>query len=65
MLREGKMLAEIFMVWLGMLRRMQTSGVVETSSAFVPFDRRSFGSFKVSHHRRKKPRPAMPVGLVV
>jgi hypothetical protein len=42
------MLAEIFMIWLETLRRAQRTRVVETSSCFVPFDRRSFGSFKYS-----------------
>jgi hypothetical protein len=43
------MLAEIFMVWLETLKRAQTTGVVQTSTTFVPFDRRSFGSFKPPH----------------
>lgn len=40
------MLAEIFMVWLESLRRAQTTGLVKSSSPFVPFDQHSVGRFK-------------------
>jgi hypothetical protein len=39
------MLAEIFMIWLETIRRPQTV-TTPSSSAFVPFNRTNFGSFK-------------------
>ena len=45
------MLAEIFMIWLETLRRPEATATA-SSSAFVPFNRTSFGSFKDAKQRR-------------
>jgi|HubBroStandDraft_5_1064220.scaffolds.fasta_scaffold1152379_1 hypothetical protein len=45
------MLAEIFMFKLETLRRPETT-TTPSSSAFVPFDRTSLGSFKGTKPRR-------------
>jgi hypothetical protein len=45
------MLAEIFMIWLETLRRPQAA-TTANSSAFVPFNRTNFGSFKDAKPRR-------------
>jgi hypothetical protein len=42
------MLAEIFMLRLETLSRVQTSGFVKSSSTFVPFDRKTVESFRVA-----------------
>jgi hypothetical protein len=44
------MLAEIFMIWLETLRRPART-TTPSSSAFVPFNRTNFGSFKENKPR--------------
>ncbi len=45
------MLAEIFMLWLETLRRTEAT-TTAAGSAFVPFNRTNFGSFKDTKQRR-------------
>jgi hypothetical protein len=45
------MLAEIFVIWLESLCRQQTP---EPSNTFVPFDRASFGSIKITRRKRRE-----------
>lgn len=46
------MLAEIFMIRLETLRRPERTTTASSSSAFVPFNRAHFGSFKQTKLRR-------------
>ncbi len=45
------MLAEVFMIWLEALRRPERT-TTPSSSAFVPFNRASVGSFKETKPRQ-------------